>query len=815
MWPVLLAVCLGGVQWQHPAGMVTESTIVEMREKLAHQAWAKEQYESRKKQLEPWLRASSEALQRVFPKTCGNVYHNFSCPDDRHKLDFNPLEPDTFTCPSCKKSFPSQTDAGIYRAGDRYKGTMYDGWVCLFCLNGAGAAVDLATMGRVEDNAAYLDRSAELLLLFAGMLEGLKVKDDPDPQMRCLLTYHREGDNKVLFDLTQAYELVRNRMEESARKRVETSVITRMLNDIMLEPTYKYDHNNVYQWHRTIVQAALALEREDLIDWSFGRGDFDPEHQPEHRSMRRILGKHFKPDGAYWELCSGYHLYPVFHLCEFAVLSHHLAQMDPARFPADQYDLTRNDSEGGQVIFNALHWFLSLAMPNRRMPTVGDSMLPEAGLEDYYATAETGYRFFGIKEIGDIATLRGGQRSWFALLYGAPEITQQPTAFQSANLSSGWVSLRGEWAGNRVWAGLNALEAGGGHQHADRLNLLTYSHGQKLLLEKATPYNESAMRDLGTLTPMHNTVTVDEGSQKQGETLSPEERPKVVRCFDSTTLHYAEVDGSHIYPQAKVYRRAVAVIEDLIIDRFEVRGAGTTNWMAHHAGGRPELSVTAAPATFEPKVWLQNGTENTVRAQSSVAWEARWKVGDVNSRLTMGGGADTEIYLLDTYPVANAVITPQDPPCASLCARRHGDSVFLAVWDAWLEHPNLQGVEVGDRDGTLKIRTASDTWYVLFGAGPARFSDGVILDGNAEFMLLRGRQSAAWINGTHMSADTPDGRIEIRADSACNLEVVHSGETVALTCSAPVAFDTKGGENQARATGARAQYSGNLWPSAK
>lgn len=815
MWAILLTVCLSGVQWQHPAGMVTEANIAEVRDKLAHQAWAKDRYEARKKQLEPWMSASTETLRRVFPKTCGNVYHNFSCPDDRRKLDFNPLEPDTFICPNCKKTFPAKTDAGIYKEGDRYKGTMYDGWVCLFCLNGAAAVLDLATMGRVEENAAFLDRASELLLLFAGMLEGLKVKDDPDPQMRCLLTYHREGDNKVLFDLTQAYELVRNRMDEAARKRVETSVIQRLLDDIMLEPIYKYDHNNVYQWHRTIVQAALALEREDLIDWSFGRGVFDPDHQPEHRSMRRILGKHFKPDGAYWELCSGYHLYPVFHLCEFAVLSHQLVQMDPARFPSEQYDLTRADSEGGRVIFNALHWFLSMAMPNRRMPTVGDSMLPEAGLDDYYATAETGYRFFDIKEIGDYAVLRGGHRSWFALLYGAPEIVQQPTTFQSAYLSSGWVSLRGEWDGNRMWAGLNALEAGGGHQHADRLNLLLYSHGQKLLLEKATPYNESAMRDLGTLTPMHNTVTVDGLSQKQGETLTPEVTPKIVCCFESPVLRYAEVDGSHIYPQTQTYRRAIALIEDIVIDRFEVRGARTLDWMAHHAGGRPELSVANAPAAFEPKEWLQNGTENTLRAQTSASWEARWHVGDVTSRLTMGGGPETEIYLLDTYPVTNAVITPQDPPCASLCARRNGGGAFLAVWDAWTAQPNLQSIEAGDREGALKIRTKSNTWYVAFGPGEARFADGVSLDSDAAFAVLCGQHAAAWANGTHLLAETPQGRFDIHADTRCNLDAVHSEGKVVLICGAPIGFDTAGGENHLRPSAARAEYSGTLWQMVK
>src|SRR5690606_22472538 len=122
----------------------------------------------------------------------------------------------------------------------------------------------------------------------------------------------------------------------------------------------------------------------------------------------------------------------------------------------------------------------SMAMPDRTMPTIGDSMSPRAGMDDYYTTAEVGYRFFDLKAVGDYAKLRGEQRTWAGLLYGAPEIVQQPTSYTSSCLSSGWVSLRNEWGGNKVWIGLNALIPGGGHQHADRLTLLSYSHGKLL-----------------------------------------------------------------------------------------------------------------------------------------------------------------------------------------------------------------------------------------------------------------------------------------------------------------------------------------------
>ena len=58
------------------------------------------------------------------------------------------------------------------------------------------------------------------------------------------------------------------RWPRSSGKCFERVVLQRMLKDLMLERIYTYNHNNLYQWHRTILQTALALERADLIDWS-------------------------------------------------------------------------------------------------------------------------------------------------------------------------------------------------------------------------------------------------------------------------------------------------------------------------------------------------------------------------------------------------------------------------------------------------------------------------------------------------------------------------------------------------------------------
>jgi len=820
------------VQWKHPAGLVTEDTVAEIKEKLATQEWARKVYNNRKVTLDRWAKVSSEELKRVFPTKRGNVYHNFSCPDDRCRLKFDPFQPDVFKCPLCGKTYAPDTDAGIYKPDDKYHSTMYEGWICLFHLEAGAIAADMGLAGCIENRKDYLERGVEILMLYANTIENLKTDRRKYRQHDRILTYHREGDNKVLNDLSGAYELLRSHMTATQCAHFEKAVLERFLNDIMLEPIYSYDHNNVYQWHRTIVQTGLALEREELIDWSLGYGKCSPENEPEHRSIRYQAAHHFKPDGAFWEMCSGYHLYPLHPFCELAVITRNMVKMDPKRFPAEKYDLTSQTSAVGKVIGNALHWFMSMAMPDRTMPTIGDSMMPRAGMDDYYATAEIGYRYFDLKAVGDYESFRQGKRNWAALIYGADQIEQHELPYTSSYLSSGWVSLRNEWQGNKVWLGLNAFIPGGSHQHADRLTLLSYSHGQLLALEKATPYNEDVTRKLGTFSQSHNTVTVDQVSQKQGEQLKGDEIPHVAYFFAGSVAKFAELQGDHIYSQTKIYRRSVALIEDVWVDFFDVQGGSTHDWMVQHAGSAPQLSIPMQPATFEPKDWIYNGTDKILSANTDDTWQTQWSVSDsatkktmgggskpvsasdkvVTSRLTMLGSAETQVYALETYPIDNAVVTPENPPCQSLVVRRHDDAPFLAIWDAHRGSPNLKSVSPGSSQRSLRIKTASNTYYLLFGPGETRFDDGVSLKSDATFACWRADNAALFVGGTTYEVKNTWGHVQIAGDVRASVSVEYADGTATIETAGDIEYDTVGGQDVPRPTPkVNVAIEGNLW----
>lgn len=811
MTTLFVVALLATAEWKHPAGIITDDTLAEVRAKVEAQPWARDAFAARRAAALPWADAPLDTLRAVFPKRRGNVYHNFSCPDDRTRLVFDPFNPREFRCSTCNRAFPPDADAGIYEPDDPYHGTVYDGWACIFYQQASAMAVDLAVMGRIENNGAFTQRARDILRLYADLLPTLT--KDREGQYARIFTYHREGDNKILDDLATAYELLRDGMPDDERRRVERDVLERLLNDLMLEPFYTYDHNNIYQWHRTILQTAAALERDDLVDWCFGYGDSSPEKLPEHRSLRRIVATHFKPDGAFWEMCSGYHLYPVHAFCEIAVLSHNLSRMDPERFPPDRYDFGDPKTDGGRVLAAALHWFLSMAMPDRSMTTVGDSMLPRGGMDSYAMTAEVGYRYFDIRAIGDYAALREGKRTWNGLLYGAPQIVQHDTPFTSSYLSSGWVALRNEWKGNRVWVGLNALIPGGSHQHADRLGFTHYSHGQLLTLEKATPYNESTTRVLGTLTPAHNTVTVDKTSQKQGESLEGAEIPEVRHFFSGKTVKFAQLAADKLYGQTEQYRRVVALIEDVVVDCFRVRGGAVHDWTVNHAGAAPRVALPMAPAAFEPVDWLANGRDGAQCATTDAAWTAEWTVGDVTSRLTLLGSPDTEVYALQTYPVDNAVVTDGHPPCQTLCVRRHDDASFVALWDAWKDTPNLQSAQAGRGDTeALEFTTASSRYCVLIGPGEARFGD-IRLQSDAVFTVYRHPDALTAIDGTRVAVETPQGELRATVDGPATFAAEREGDSVTVEVSGNIQYDTYGGEDHRRdVPGRSVAFEGNLWP---
>ena len=216
--------------------------------------------------------------------------------------------------------------------------------------------------------------------------------------------------------------------------------------------------------------------------------------------------------------------------------------------------------------------------------------------------------------------------------------------------------------------------------------------------------------------------------------------------------------------------------------------------------------------SFEPAAWLANGTRRVRSASTGDTWDARWTLGGVTSRVTMLGSPATEVYSLETYPIDNAMVTPQHLPCQSLCVRRRDDSPFLAVHDAWRDSPNLKSIERVAGADAVRIKTAANTYHILCGPGQASFADGISIRTDATFALLRNRDAVVGVGGTAVEIETPEGRLAVRCDRRANVSAEWSAGTVVFETSGDIQYETRGGrDHYPPADRVGMHLSGSLW----
>ena len=172
----------------------------------------------------------------------------------------------------------------------------------------------------------------------------------------------------------------------------------------------------------------------------------------------------------------------------------------------------------------------------------------------------------------------------------------------------------------------------------------------------------------------------------------------------------------------------------------------------------------------------------------------------------------TEVFALQTYPVDQAVITKDHPPCQSLCVRRHGDSTFLAVADAWRDTPNLQAVARGDSDHSVRLKTRANTYYLLLCPGQARFDDGLSLETDSAALVLRNHDALMLIGGTTAAVTSPQGLLKLTVQPKGCLAAECADGTVTYETGESVQYETLGGEDYSlQKTNRVVEFTGNLW----
>ena len=170
---------------------------------------------------------------------------------------------------------------------------------------------------------------------------------------------------------------------------------------------------------------------------------------------------------------------------------------------------------------------------------------------------------------------------------------------------------------------------------------------------------------------------------------------------------------------------------------------------------------------------------------------------DVISRGDGRRTRDTGVSV-ETFPLDNAVVTKEHPPCQTLCVRREKDVAFLAVWDAWKDVHNLKTVESVTGENALILKTQGNIYYFKVGEGTVTFPDGVVLEGDANVSLLRNRDVLSFAGGTCTSVTASGGSFSMGLNAPGCAEITCFQGTYHETKAPLLQYDTYGGNNHPR-----------------
>lgn len=201
-------------------------------------------------------------------------------------------------------------------------------------------------------------------------------------------------------------------------------------------------------------------------------------HSYALRRLEEEFDNQIYPDGFQYELTPGYHGLVVdtyYHVEEFYIKNN---------LPVPEFFRTKYEK-----VFRV---YTHLTRPDRCCPQLNDSGEPT--IMPYVKLAA---RLFPEK----------GEYRWFAT--DGAEGTE-PEFLSYVFPYSGCAVMRSGWERDAVWGYMDCSPFGHGHHHEDKLNVLIFAYGKKLLTETGIyDYDTSEMRRYVLDTRSHNTIRID------------------------------------------------------------------------------------------------------------------------------------------------------------------------------------------------------------------------------------------------------------------------------------------------------------------
>ncbi|WP_341946942.1 fibronectin type III domain-containing protein [Microbacterium sp. LWH11-1.2] len=311
-----------------PRVFSTPAQLSALRDRVGGQAWAGPAFDKILANADAWLDVPLDQ-----PVLHGGWSGNFKCPGSNTSLTWDPDSPTRHLCPT----------TGAFVEGDAL---VDKGWIEIWHNNAAIAAADLGLASRVLADSdprveQYVAKARDILRYYADRYPSI-----PMNSLYGKVHYQSLDEAVSLLSLTDAYDLLRGRLDAADRVEIEENLLRPVAEMLISIPTAT---SNFQAWTTAAVYAVgAAIDDPSLRDWAMN----DPQE-----GARFLLDKAVLSDGWWWEGSASYHLYALQALTQLAIAAKNIGEAD---LPAEPR-------------FRAMHFaILPYLYPDMTIPASGD-----------------------------------------------------------------------------------------------------------------------------------------------------------------------------------------------------------------------------------------------------------------------------------------------------------------------------------------------------------------------------------------------------------------------------------------------------------
>ena len=529
---------------EHPRLLLSAQGVVEMKARVKDCDWAKTYWETLKKKADGDL-----GEEIVLPPRGGNWGHWYACPEHGCNLSTGKQIGEwqwEHECP---------LGGEMLKSDPKVASKDYDGCrINRIHHEYTRTVLVLGLAYQMTGDLRYANKARDIALAYTETYPTYAIHNNHgEPKLGAKVGSQNLDEATWMIPLCQGLDLVWDTLTDAEREKISSKVLLPSAKEVLMPAPHGI--HNIQCWRNSAIGlVGFLVGDKELIEFAISNPGTGFVSQME---------KGVSPDGCWFEGAWGYHFYTM-----------------SATWP-----LTEAARNCGIDLYcpefkRMFEAPLKFTMPIMALPAFNDS--GQSSLAGGTPLCEIAYARYKDPIFLELLT-RSNRRNDFALCVGE---TQLPEAgkreWKSANYpKSGYAILaRGEGE-NATWLAMKYGPHGGGHGHPDKLNFVLCAKGQVVGYDPGTTkYGLPLQKEWHKTTIAHNTLTVDEESQKPAE-------GRCIAFGNEKGVDYVVCEAGDIYDGVRYTRTTAMLDENLMVFIDQVKSDKEHVYdLAYHQRGK-------------------------------------------------------------------------------------------------------------------------------------------------------------------------------------------------------------------------------------